>query len=157
MRLRDLAAPQRPDSRVSWGASRRQGAAGPDPGRQNPRPAPAGRPDRRAGGPGGGAARPAANRHGPESVLMGGAGEAHQLTPDADPDYLVMILLLDLIPPLDLVPMLLLVIAMLLALVLTLVRLVRLLLLPVLVVGGRNWREEACVLRREGGAQRRRR
>ena len=68
-----------------------------------------------------------------------------------------MILLLDLIPPLDLVPMLLLVIAMLLALVLTLVRLVRLLLLPVLVVGGRNWREEACVLRREGGAQRRRR
>ena len=65
-----------------------------------------------------------------------------------------MILLLDLIPPLDLVPMLLLVIAMLLALVLTLVRL---LLLPVLVVGGRNWREEACVWRREGGAQRRRR
>ena len=76
MRLRDLAAPQRPDSRVSWGASRRQGAAGPDPGRQNPRPAPAGRPDRRAGGPGGGAARAAANRHGSESVLMGGAGEA---------------------------------------------------------------------------------
>ena len=76
---------------------------------------------------------------------MGGAGEA-QLTPDADPDYLVMILLLDLIPPLDLVPMLLLVIAMLLALVLTLVRLVRLLLLPVLVVVGRNRREEACVL-----------
>ena len=76
---------------------------------------------------------------------------------EPDPDYLAMILLLDLIPPLVLILILLLVIALPLALVLTLVRLVRLLLLPVLVVGGRNWREEACVLRREGGAQRRRR
>ena len=63
-----------------------------------------------------------------------------------DPDYLVLILLLDLIPPLVLILVLLLVIALLLALVPTLVRLVRLLLLPLLVVGGRNWREEACVL-----------
>ena len=55
-----------------------------------------------------------------------------------DPDYLVLILLLDLIPPLVLILVLLLVIALLLALVPTLVRLVRLLLLPLLVVGGRS-------------------
>ena len=63
-----------------------------------------------------------------------------------NPDYLAMILLLDLIPPLVLILTLLLVIALPLALVLTLVRLVRLDVLPVLVVGGRNLREEASVL-----------
>ena len=72
MRLPAQAAPNRPVSGVSWAASRRQGPAGPDPSRQNPRPAPTGRPDRRAGGAGGEAGRAGRRGRRPESGLMGG-------------------------------------------------------------------------------------
>ena len=75
MRLRAQAAPNRPDSGVSWAASRRPGPAGPDPSRQNPRPGPTGRTDRWAGGAGGAAGLAGRRGRRPESVLMGGADE----------------------------------------------------------------------------------